>query len=82
MAITHDYRFLLVANDHSQIANVYDLDLLQQLAPVIFPGGHYPRSIAVSSNAVLAAVRSVSPGRWAVRPAMDRTPSTGSISTR
>jgi uncharacterized protein (TIGR03437 family) len=62
MALTRDYRFLLVANDNSQIVNRYDLDLLQQLEPVIFPGGHYPRSIAVSNNAVLAAVRSVSPG--------------------
>jgi uncharacterized protein (TIGR03437 family) len=62
MALTRDSRFLLVANDNSQIANRYDLDLLQPVEPIIFPGGHYPRSIAVSNNAVLAAVRSVSPG--------------------
>ena len=62
MALTADYRFLMVANDNSQIANVYDLDLLQQLDPIVFPFGHYPRSIAVSSNAILAAVRGVSPG--------------------
>ncbi|HSW50339.1 MAG TPA: hypothetical protein VLH09_09205, partial [Bryobacteraceae bacterium] len=62
MAISADRSFLFVGNDNSQIVNMYDLDLLQQLAPIAFPGGHYPRSIAVSSNAVLASVRSVSPG--------------------
>ncbi|HSW50446.1 MAG TPA: hypothetical protein VLH09_09740 [Bryobacteraceae bacterium] len=62
MAITSDYRFMMVANDNSQIANVYDLDLLQQVEPIIFPFGHYPRSIAASSNAILATVRGVSPG--------------------
>ncbi|MFB3778182.1 MAG: hypothetical protein ACE141_11240 [Bryobacteraceae bacterium] len=63
MAITSDYRFMMVANDNSQIANVYDLDLLQQLDPIVFPFGHYPRSIAASSNAILATVRGVSPGQ-------------------
>ena len=47
MAIASDYRFLLVGNDNSQIVNMYDLDLLQQLAPIASPGGHCPRSIAV-----------------------------------
>jgi hypothetical protein len=41
MAITGDYR-LLVANDNSQIVNVFDLDLLQPLAPVVFPGRPLP----------------------------------------
>jgi uncharacterized protein (TIGR03437 family) len=62
MALTADYRFMIVGNDNSQIANVYDLDLLQQVEPIVFPFGHYPRSIAVSGNAILGAVRGVSPG--------------------
>ncbi|MCC7175621.1 MAG: hypothetical protein IT159_10525 [Bryobacterales bacterium] len=62
LAISTDRRFLFVGNDNSQIVNVHDLDTLEQMEPIAFPGGHYPRSIAVSKNAVLAAVRSVSPG--------------------
>jgi uncharacterized protein (TIGR03437 family) len=58
MAITFDRRYLLVANDNSQIANVYDLETLQQQAPIRFPHGHYPRSLASSGRAILAAVRS------------------------
>ncbi|MCC6858159.1 MAG: hypothetical protein IT158_06355 [Bryobacterales bacterium] len=58
MAITRDGRFLMVGNDNSQIANVYDLDSLQPSTPIIFPFGHYPRSLAVSNNAILATVRS------------------------
>jgi len=60
MAITRDLRYMLVANDNSQIANVYDLDTLEPSAPVVMPFGHYPRSIAVSNNSILAAVRSAS----------------------
>ncbi|MGC9970377.1 MAG: hypothetical protein ABSE56_07290 [Bryobacteraceae bacterium] len=58
MAITFDRRYLLVANDNSQIANVYDLDTLQQQTPIRFPMGHYPRSLASSGRAILGAVRS------------------------
>ena len=58
MAITFDRRYLLVGNDNSQIANVYDLGTLQPQAPIRFPGGHYPRSLASSGRAILAAVRS------------------------
>ena len=53
MALTLDRQYLLVGNDDSQLANVYDLDRLEQLEPVAFPPGHYPRSIA--SSAVEAA---------------------------
>jgi len=60
MAITRDPRYMLVANDNSQIANVYDLDTLEPSDPIVMPGGHYPRSIAVSNNSILAAVRSAS----------------------
>ena len=52
---------LLVANDNSQIANRYDLNTLQQLPPIVFPLGHYPRSIAASGKAILAASRVAGP---------------------
>ncbi len=61
MAITQDGKNLIVTNDDSQIANVYDLDLLQQTQSIEFPAGHYPRSIAVSGNAILAASRVAGP---------------------
>ena len=51
MAITFDRKYLLVGNDNSQIANRYDLDTLQPVQPIVFPLGHYPRSIAVSGRA-------------------------------
>ena len=57
MAITADQKYLLIGHDNSQLAYVYDLDSLQQLPPVVFPTGHYPRSIAASGRAVLAASR-------------------------
>ncbi|HTS25121.1 MAG TPA: hypothetical protein VMH81_04565 [Bryobacteraceae bacterium] len=57
MAITPDGKNLLVGHDNSQLVYVYDLDTLQQLAPVAMPAGHYPRSVAASGNAVLAASR-------------------------
>ena len=61
MAITFDRNYLLVANDNSQIANRYDLNTLQQLSPIVFPIGHYPRSIAASGKAILAASRVAGP---------------------
>jgi uncharacterized protein (TIGR03437 family) len=61
MAITSDWRYLIVGNDNSQIANLYDLDTLQQLRYIEFPIGHYPRSIAASGGAVLAASRVAGP---------------------
>lgn len=59
MAMTRDNRFLIVGNDNSQIANVYDLDLLQPSNFIVFPFGHYPRVIAASSKAILATTRGV-----------------------
>jgi uncharacterized protein (TIGR03437 family) len=58
MAISPDLRYLLVGHDNSQIASVFNLDTLQPSPPIRFPFGHYPRSIAVSGNAILASVRS------------------------
>jgi DNA-binding beta-propeller fold protein YncE len=57
MAITFDHRYMLVGHDNSQIATMYDLETLEQLAPVRFPGGHYPRSIATTGRSILAATR-------------------------
>ena len=62
MAITMDRRYMLIGNDDSQVSYVYDLDLLKPLPYwdfpnrffVAFPPGHYPRSIASSTNALLA----------------------------
>ena len=61
MAITFDRRYLLVGHDNAQIATMYDLETLEQLAPVRFPGGHYPRSIAVTGRSILAANRVAGP---------------------
>jgi uncharacterized protein (TIGR03437 family) len=61
LAITFDRSTLMVANDNSQIANRYDLNTLQQLAPIVFPLGHYPRSIAASGKSILAASRVAGP---------------------
>ena len=61
MAITFDRRWLLVSADNSQIAHVFDLETLQPSAPVVFPGGHYPRSIAASGRTILAATRVAGP---------------------
>ena len=58
MAITRDNRYLIVGNDNSQIANVYDLETLRPSTPIVFPPGHYPRSIAVGANDILASIRS------------------------
>ena len=61
MAITFDRRYLLVGNDNSHLANMYDLETLETLPPIRFPGGHYPRWIAVSGKAILAASRVAGP---------------------
>lgn len=60
MAITMDDKYLIVGHDNSQLAYVYNLDTLQPASPIVFPPGHYPRSIAVSSKAILAVSRVVS----------------------
>jgi uncharacterized protein (TIGR03437 family) len=56
MAFSFDRKFLLVGHDNSQLVTVYDLDALTPGLPVVF-WGHYPRSIAESGGAILAAVR-------------------------
>jgi len=62
MAITQDNNYLLVTNDNSQFATVFDLNALQpSTPPILFPAGYYPRSIAVSNVAILATSRVASP---------------------
>ncbi|MBK5291529.1 MAG: hypothetical protein JJE04_07645 [Acidobacteriia bacterium] len=56
MAITEDQRYLIVGNDNSQLANVFDLETLQPSAPILFNNA-YPRSIAVARGAIWASVR-------------------------
>ena len=59
MAITMDDNYLIVGHDNSQQAYVYDLNALTEQPPIQFPPGHYPRSIAVSGNALLGLARDV-----------------------
>ncbi|MEZ5399554.1 MAG: hypothetical protein R2729_07775 [Bryobacteraceae bacterium] len=61
LAVTFDQRYLLVGHDQAQIISVFDLETLEELAPVVMPGGHYPRSIAASGKAILAANRVAGP---------------------
>jgi uncharacterized protein (TIGR03437 family) len=65
MAITDDQRYLMVGNDNSQLANVFDLETLQPSDPIIFINT-YPRSIAVARGAIFATVRSVDPSRQGI----------------
>jgi uncharacterized protein (TIGR03437 family) len=61
MAFTFDRRYLMVGNDNSQIANVYDLETFEATDPIRMPGGHYPRSLAASGRTILAACRVAGP---------------------
>ena len=61
MAISWDQRWLLIGADNSQLAVVYDLETLQQSAPVRFPAGHYPRSIAATARGFISSVRCACP---------------------
>ncbi|MBI4891604.1 MAG: hypothetical protein HY821_13345 [Acidobacteria bacterium] len=57
MALTFDRKYLLVGHDNSQYASVFDLETLENLTPIRFPFGHYPRYLASSAKATLAASR-------------------------
>ena len=61
MAISYDGNWLLVGHDNSQFAMVFNLNTLQPATPIQMPGGHYPRSLAASANAILAANRVAGP---------------------
>ena len=60
MAITDDQRYMIVGNDRSHLASVFDLETFQTQAPILFQDG-YPRSIAVAHGGIWATVRVVSP---------------------
>jgi uncharacterized protein (TIGR03437 family) len=62
IAFTFDRKYLIIGHDNAQQAWVYDLDSLQRQAPILFPTGHYPRSIAESGKTMLALVRNVAGG--------------------
>jgi len=57
MAMTADKRFLMVGSDNSQIIPVYDLNTLQQSAPILMPFGFYPRAIGVANSGMFALSR-------------------------
>jgi len=57
MAMTADHKFLIVGNDNSQIANVFDLDTFLPSNPIVFPGGHYPRTVGVANTGIFALSR-------------------------
>jgi uncharacterized protein (TIGR03437 family) len=67
IAMTRDSRYLIVGNDNSQIANVFDLDTLLPSQWIELPPGYYPRSVAVSNNAILIACRVAGPVHQIVR---------------
>ncbi|MBZ5592186.1 MAG: hypothetical protein LAP39_08115 [Acidobacteriia bacterium] len=67
MAMTRDSRYLIVGNDNSQIASVFDLDTLQPSQFIVLPPGYYPRTIAVSNAAILATCRVSGPLQQVVR---------------
>lgn len=56
LAITRDGKYLLIAHEDSTTVAVYDLDTMQRQAPIYFPFGHIPRSIAVAGSGIFAAV--------------------------
>jgi len=60
MAITEDQRYLIVGNDRSHLASVFNLDTLAAQAPILFEDG-YPRSIGVAHGGIWATVRVVTP---------------------
>jgi len=61
IALSYDNNWLLVGHDNSQFISVFNLNTLQPATPVAMPGGHYPRSVAASANAILAANRVAGP---------------------
>ena len=65
MAVTYDQQYLLVGCDNSHYMSVYDLDLLQPVAPVTFLS-EYVESVATSTNAILAVTRSAADGTFGI----------------
>jgi uncharacterized protein (TIGR03437 family) len=61
MAITSDGKYMLVGHNDAHYISVFDLETLQPSTPIRMPGGHYPRSVAVSGRTILAASRVAGP---------------------
>ena len=61
MAITDDQRYLIVGNDRSHLASVFDLETFATQAPILFTYAGYPRSITVAHGGIWATVRVVTP---------------------
>ena len=61
MAITDDQQYLIVGNDRSHLASVFDLETFETQAPILFTYAGYPRSIAVAHGGIWATVRVVTP---------------------
>ena len=61
MAITPDGKYMLVGLNDGHFISVFDLDTLQPSTAIRMPGGHYPRSVAVSGRAILVASRVAGP---------------------
>lgn len=57
MALTDDGAHLIVGCDNSEAALAYNLDTFALAKRIVFPRGHFPRSIAVSRHVILAACR-------------------------
>jgi uncharacterized protein (TIGR03437 family) len=57
MTITFDQRYLLVGCDNSHYMSMFDLETLQAQPSIAFQSD-YVESVAASSNAILAAIRS------------------------
>ena len=58
MAITADQNYLIVGNDNSQLASVFDLNALQAVNPILTPGA-YPHLFAVGNGSIWGTVRGV-----------------------
>ena len=65
MAITFDQQYLLVGCDGAHIMSMYDLDTLQAQPYISLPSD-YVQSVAASSNAILATIRSGTGGPPAI----------------
>jgi hypothetical protein len=73
IAFTFDRKYLVIGHDNAQQAWVYDLDSLERQAPIQFPSGHYPRSLAESGKTMLALVRNAATGGPGVIDRIDFT---------
>lgn len=58
MAITEDQRYLIVGNDHSQLASVFDLETLLSSDPILTPEA-YPHWFGVGHGGIFATARFV-----------------------